>query len=74
MKKPRIVLEEQQDGRIRLKVDNVHGAEHAVWLLATATQMIVTQDQLSNTPVPEEVKNDDTVQELPDTAESSEVE
>lgn len=63
MKKPRIVIEEQENGRIRLKVDNVHGAEHAVWLLAASTQMIVTQDQLSNTSVPEEVKSDE-VQEL----------
>lgn len=71
MKKPRIVLEEQQDGRIRLKVDNVHGAEHAVHLLATGIQMIVTQDTLSTQPVPEEVK-DDVVQELPTTDQDKE--
>ena len=71
MKKPRIVLEEQQDGRIRLKVDNVHGAEHAVYLLGTAVTMIATQDSFSTQPVPEEVK-DDEVQELPATDEDKE--
>lgn len=64
MSNVQIVIEQNEEGQVRLKVENVQNEKHAVWLLSTAISSIVAGDE-------EEVTADE-VQELPSTDENKE--
>jgi hypothetical protein len=57
-KKPRIVIEEGEQG-VRLRVDHAYSPEHAVYMLAQAIQIIVTDGAEKEEVTPDEL------QELP---------
>lgn len=62
--KPKLTIEEQEDGKIRLTAENVYGQDHAIYLLSSSITNIIIENTKE--------ESTDVVQELPTTDEDKE--